>query len=80
MLVIDECEALFTEIFSGLCHGANCELGMQVLEWLVETSEKVLMLDGFLKNSSLTIACNYAASLEDVRLVIATYTIMRGTL
>ena len=46
----------------------------------METSEKVLMLDGFLKNSSLSIACNFATTLQDVRLVIATYRIMRGTL
>ena len=80
LLVIDECESFFTDIFSGLCRGSNFELGMQVLERLIMTSEKVLMLDGFLKNSSLSIACNFATNVQEIRLVIATYKITRGTL
>ena len=79
-LVIDESEAVFADLFSGLCRGANFEFGMEVFEWLMTTSAKVVMLDGFLKNSSLSIACNFATSLDDVRLVIATYKIMRGTI
>lgn len=78
-LIIDECESFFHDLFSGLCRGSNFELGMQVLERLMN-SKKVLFLDGYLKNSSLSVACSFASALEEIRLVISTYKIPRGSL
>ena len=79
-IIIDESESFFEDLLSRLCRNANFELGMQVLELLMTTSKKVFMLDGFLKNSLLSVACSFATSTDDVRLVIATYKIQRGTL
>ena len=79
-IIIDECESVFEDLLSGLCRNANFELGMQVLERLLKTSKKVLMLDAFLKNSTLSVACEFATSTDDVRIVIASYKIQRGTL
>ena len=79
-IVIDESESFFSDLLSGLCRGSNFELGMRAFEKMMTTSEKVVFLDGFLKNSSLSIACNFASHLDDIRLVIATYKIERGTL
>ena len=79
-LIIDEAESFFADIFSGLCRGSKLELGMDVFELLMQTSGKIIIMDGFLKNSSLSVATNYASSLEEIMLVIANYTVERGTL
>ena len=79
-LIIDECESFFTDIFSGLCRGANFEAGIEVFSLLMKTSKKILFLDGFLKNSGLSVAAGYAKSLGEIRLIIARYKIVRGTL
>ena len=79
-IIIDESESFFSDLLSGLCRGSNFKLGMRVFEQMMLTSEKIVFLDGFLKTSSLSIACNFASTLDDIRLVIATYKITRGTL
>ena len=78
-LIIDEAESFFEDIFSGLCRGANFEFGVKVFTLLMTTTPKIFFLDGFMKNSALSIAMNYASSVKDVRLVIGDY-INKGTL
>ena len=79
-LVVDECESVFADIFSGLCRGANFEFGMESFFLLMLTTPKIIFLDGFLKGSSLSVAVSFSSSLNDIRLVIGTYKIDRGTL
>ena len=80
LLIIDECESFFEDLFSGLCKGGNFKHGVEVFSLLMKTSTKIVFMDGFMKNSSLSVAASYASSTEDIRLVIATYKIDRGTL
>ena len=80
LLVIDESEAVFDDIFSGLCKGPNFEIMMQVFMLLMKTTGKIVMLDGYLRNSTLSICANFCENLQDIRLVISTYKIQRGTL
>lgn len=79
-LVIDEAESFFDDLFSGLCRGSNFELCMDVFKLLMETSKKIVFLDGFLKNSSLSVAIAFAEALSEIRLVIGKYTVDRGSL
>ena len=79
-LIIEECESVLHDIFRRPCRGAKFELILEVFTLLMNTTPKILFMDGFLKNSSLSVATNFAPSLKDIRLLIATYTIDRGTL
>ena len=79
-LIIDECESFFEDLYSGLCRNGNFELGLDALVLLLTSTPKIIFMDGHLKNSSVTIAANFASSLDDIRLVIATYRIERGSL
>lgn len=79
-LIIDESESFLEDIFSGLCRGSNFEVGMDVFRLLMKTSKKIVFLDGFLKNSSLSVATNFAENISDIRLVIGNYSVDRGTL
>lgn len=79
-LVIDEAESCLQDMFSGLVRGPKFEAGMECFKLLMETSDKILLLDGFLKNSALSVAVNYAQSLDDIRLVLARYKINRGAI
>ena len=80
LLIIDECESFFEDFFSGLCQGSNFELAVDVFSLLMRTSSKIVFMEGFMKNSSLSAAASYASSLKEIILVIATYKIDRGTL
>ena len=79
-LIVDEAESVFENLYRGLCKDANFELGVNVLGLLMQTSRKILFMDGFLKTSALSVAVNNAFCLDDIRLVIGTYRADRGTL
>ena len=79
-LIIDEAESVFQDMFSGLIRGTTFEAGIESFRLLMESSHKIFFLDGFLKNSGLSVAINYASSLDEIRLIIAQYKINRGTL
>ena len=61
-LVIDEAESFFGDLFSGLCKGAKFEMCMESFSLLMETSNKIFFLDGFLKNSGLSVALAFSSS------------------
>ena len=79
-LVVDESESFLEDVFSGLCRGSKFEVGMDVFELLMKTSKKFIFLDGFLKNSTLSVPASFATNISDIRLVIGNYTVDRGSL
>ena len=79
-LIIDEAESFFSDMFSGLCKGSDFEIMMKVFASLMNTSQKIIVMDGFLANSALSVCASFTRNLQDIRLVISTYTIFRGTL
>ena len=79
-LIIDEAESFFSDMFSGLCKGSNFEVMMRVFALLMHTSEKLIVMDGFLKNSALSVCASFTSDLQDIRLIIASYRNFRGTL
>ena len=78
--IVDEAESVFDDLFSGLCRGAKFELGMNVFGLLMQTSGKILFMDGYLKNSGLSVAAKFSDSLNEIRLVIGKYRFDRGKL
>lgn len=79
-LIVDEAESCLQDIFSGLVKGPKFEAGMECLKLLLQTSNKIVLLDGFMKNSGLNFAVNYASSLDEIRLILGTYKINRGAI
>ena len=79
-LIVDEAESVLQGMFSGLSKCPHFETMIEIFSILMRTSGKIVFMDGFLKNSSLSICVKFAEKLEDIRLVIATYRIERGTL
>ena len=79
-MIIDESESVFEDIFSGLSKGPHFEIMIEVFSNLMKTSRKIVLMDGFMKNSSLSICAKFARNLEDIRIIIGTYRIERGTL
>ena len=79
-IIMDESESIFQDFFSGLCKGPHFELMLAVFTKLMTTARKVVLMDGFMKNSSLSICANFCRKLDDIRLIIGTYRINRGTL
>lgn len=79
-LIIDEAESFYSDMFSGLCKGSDFEIMMKVFALLMTTSHKIIVMDGFLANSALSVCASFTRDLKDIRLVISTYRIFRGTL
>ena len=80
LLVVDEAESVLEDLFSGLCRGTMFEAQIDVFTKLLKTSKKILMLDGFLSNSCLSLCCKFVESLGDIRLDIGNFKTNRGTL
>ena len=80
LVIIDESESVFEDLFSGLCTGPKFEHQMEVLMMLIKSSSKILMLDGFLSDCSLSVCCNFAENLDDIRIILGDFRVNRGTL
>ena len=53
---------------------------MNIFGLLMQTFGKILFMDGYLKNSGLSVAANFSDSLNEIRLVIGKYRFDRVTL
>ena len=80
LLIIDEAESFFEDVFSGLCSGPIFEQMMIVIEKLFKTSQKVVLMDGFLSDSSVSVCCAFANDITEIRLVIGQFRTNRGVL
>ena len=77
---VNESESFLEDVFSGICRGSNFEVGMDVSRLLMKTSKKILFLEGFLKNSTISVAATFAQNISDIRFMVGNYTVNKGTL
>ena len=53
---------------------------MEILARLINSCGKIVLLDGFMSNCSLSVCANFAENLDQIRLIIGNFKVSRGTL